>query len=180
MVVQQLERVSTEPDIVFSADNGSQSIVTMPQIIRTGTSNWWNSSALPGTNGPGLIRPPIKLMFSKPVQTYVTWDTLPNAAGGDWNPWGSFDATTNAPIVFPMGGAAARDLILNLHLMRNDTVVGNASWQILLSPQESILVLTSTNLVNWSFHSIFSAGQRVEWSHYCSDSYRFFRIVPNN
>jgi len=67
-----------------------------------------------------------------------------------------------------------------LHLMRNDTVVGNTSWQIPLSPQESIVVLTSTNLVNWVPHSIFSAGQMVEWSHYCSDPRRFFRIVPNN
>ncbi len=119
-------------------------------------------------------------MFSKPVQTYITWDTVPNVVGGEWHLWGSFDGSTNPPIIFSMGGAAARDLILNLHLMRNATVVSNASWQILLSPQESILVLTSTNLVNWSLHSIFSAGQRVEWSHYCSDSQRFFWLVPNN
>lgn len=179
MVAQQLERVITEPDIVFSAGNGGQGIVTNAQIIRTGTSNWWNGATLPGANGPGLIRPPIKLTFSKPVQVYVTWDNMPNSAGGYWNYWGSFDGSTNPPVFFPLG-AAATDLTLNLHLVRNDTVVGNVSWQIPLSPQESIVVLTLTNLVNWVPHLVLGAGQSVEWSHYCSDSRRFFRIVPNN
>jgi hypothetical protein len=133
---------------VFFAGNGDQDIVTSAQIIRTGTSNWWNGATSPGANGPGLIRPPIKLTFSKPVETYVTWDNMPNAAVDYWNHWGSFDNSTNDPIVYPIG-AAANDLTLNLHLMRNDTEIGNASWQIPLAAEDYILVMTSTNLVNW-------------------------------
>lgn len=178
VVAQQLERVITEPDIVFSAGNGDLGIVTNAQIIRTGTSNWWNGATSPGANGPGLIRPPIKLTFSKPVRTYVTWDNMPNAASEYLNYWASFDNSTNDPVVYPLG-ASANDLTLNLHLMRNETQVGQALWQIPLAPNDYILVQSSTNLVNWSFHSLFYAGQ-VEWSHYCSDPQRFFRIVPHD
>jgi len=179
VVAQQLERVITEPDIVFSAGNGDQGVVTNAQIIRTGTSNWWNGATLPGTIGPGLIRPPIKLTFSKPVEILETWDWSPNSANDYLNLWGSFDGSTNPPVVYPVG-ADANDLTINLHLMRGGTVLGGASWQIRLAPQETILVLTSTDLVNWVPQVFHSGGLQVEWSHHCADSRRFFRIVPNH
>jgi hypothetical protein len=65
-------------------------------------------------------------------------------------------------------------------LMRSETEIGYASWQIPLAPGDYILVQTSTNLVNWMFHGIFHAGRPVEWFHYCSDTRRYFRIVPHD
>lgn len=179
VVAQQLERVITTPDILFSAGNGNQGIVTNAQIIRTSTSNWWNGAFSPGAAGPGIIRPPIKLTFSKPVLAHVTLDTAPYVVGGYVNAWGSFDNSTNPPVVYPLG-AAASDLTLNLHLMRNTNEIGRASWQIPLAAGDYILVHTSTNLVNWSFHGIFNAGRPVEWFHYVSDAKRYFRIVPHD
>jgi hypothetical protein len=178
VVAQQLERVSTTPDILFSAGNGTQGVITNAQITRTGTTNWWNDGFVPGVS-PGLIRPPITLTYSKPVETFITWDTNPNGADGYLNPWGSFDNSTNEPVVYPLG-AAAIDLSLNLHLMRNEAEIGSFSWQIPLAANDYILVESSTNLVNWTFHSLYHAGRQVEWFHYASDAKRYFRLAPQD
>jgi hypothetical protein len=61
--------------------------------------------------------------------------------------------------------------------MRNETEIGQTSWQIPLAPDDYVLVQTSTNLVNWNFHSLFHAGRSVEWFHHCSDAKRYFRIA---
>jgi hypothetical protein len=175
---QQLERVVAEPDILFSAGNGPD-IVAHAQIHRTGTTNWWNSALFSGAAGPGLIRPPIKLSFSRPVKVVITWDTI-GVGFPRGSSWGSFDQSTNAPIAYPLGNTANNNLTLNLHLMRNDTEVGAKSWQITLGPQESVMVQTSTNLNNWTPHLVLYSGKTVEWFHHFSDSSRFFRIVPNN
>jgi hypothetical protein len=178
VVAQQLERVITTPDILFTASDGTQGIITKAQITRTGTTNWWNDGFMPGVS-PGLIRPPITLTYSKPVETFITWDNNPNGADGYLNPWGSFDNSTNEPVVYPLG-AAAIDLSLNLHLMRNETEIGNFSWQIPLAANDYILVESSTNLVNWIPHSTFGAGRQVEWLHYVSDTQRYFRFAPHD
>ncbi len=179
IVTQQLERVITTPDILFTAGNSGEGIVTNAFITRTGTTNWLNCAFPPGPTGPGIIRPNIRLTYSKPVETFITWDTNPNGADGYLNLWGTFDNSTNEPVHYPLG-ADANDLTLNLHLMRNETEIGNFSWQIPLPAGETIVVQTSTNLVNWIPHSVFSAGRPMEWYHYCSDAKRFFRLVPND
>ena len=152
VVAQQLERVITAPDILFSSGNGNQGIITNAQIARTDTTNWWNGGFMPGVS-PGLIRPPIQLTYSRPVEIFITWDTDPNSGGGyvDW--WGSCDGSTNEPINYPLG-VASSGLTLNLHLMRNDSEIGYFSWQIPLAANDYILVESSTNLVNWTFHSM--------------------------
>ncbi len=179
VVAQQLERVITVPDILFTAGNADQGIVTNALITRTGTTNWLNNAFPPGAAGPGLIRPPLRLTYSKPVETFITWDTNPNGADGYLNLWGSFDNSTNEPVHYPLG-VASSDLTLNLHLMRNQTEIGDFSRQIPLAPNDYILVESSTNLVNWNSHGLFHAGRQVEWLHYVSDTKRYFRIVPHD
>lgn len=76
--------------------------------------------------------------------------------------WGSFDGSTNPPVVYPLG-AGTNGLTLNLQLKRDDTVEGGVSWQIPLTGQESIVVQTSTNLVDWVPHLVLGAGRNVEW-----------------
>jgi hypothetical protein len=177
---QQMERVITEPDILFTAGNGDQENVRTPLVFRTGTSNWWNSATLPGLIGSGLIRPPISLAFSIPSELVITADWLPDGSAVTYrDSWGSFDDSTNAPVAYPAGESQV-GLTLNLQLKRDDVVVGGASWQIPLAAQESIVVQTSTNLVNWVSHLEFGAGSNVEWWHYVTRSQRYFRIVPNN
>ena len=178
VISQQLERVVVEPDILFSAGNGEAS-ANGGQVDRTGTSNWWNGALFPGAAGPGLIRPPIKLTFTQPVTVVTTYDSMPGSGVSRSSSWGSFDQSTNPPVVYPSGDAAV-DLTLNLHLLRNGTEVGNQSWQLSLSAQGSILVQTSTNLNNWEPRLLVSPGKSVKWFHHVSDAQRYFRIVPNN
>lgn len=174
MMGQQVERVITEPDILFTT--GETGIFT-PHISRTGTSNWWNSASLSLSAGPGIIRPPIKLTFSKPSEVIMTADWWPGSSR-EYFPWGSFDWSTNAPVTYPVG-TPNTDLTLNLKLWRGIAEVGSASWQIALSPAQSVVVLTSTNLVNWSPYLVLGTGRNVEWTHHVGHSQRYFRIVPN-
>jgi hypothetical protein len=129
--------------------------------------------------GPGLIRPPVTLTYSKPSQTLITWDSAPNSGAGYLNLWGSFDNSTNAPIYYPLA-TTATDLSLNLHLMRNETEIGNFSWHFQLTPNDYIRFHTSTNLVNWiPTGLIFQPGWPVEWYHYVSDPQRYFKMIPS-
>lgn len=178
VVAQQLERVSTTPDILFSASSGNQGVITNAQITRTGTTNWWNDGFMPGVS-PGLIRPPIQLTFSKPMAVLVTSDDVPHGPDLYLSYWGSFDNSTNPPIYYPLG-TATTDLTLNLHLMRNNTEIGTAFWQLSLPQFKIVQLQTSTNLINWSLHVELYSGERMEWLHYASDTQRYFRLVPGN
>ena len=174
---QLLERVVTEPDILFSAGTDSDGTVTIAQVYRTDTSNWWNSSLFTGAAGPGLIRPPIKIKYSPPAVELITWDSMPGTVGGGPQfGWGSFDNSTNAPVNYPVG-SVTNNLTLNLHLMRNGIEIGNKTWNV----QQSIIVQTSTDLTNWDYFLVFfPRGVTMDWIHHASDTQRYFRIVPNN
>ena len=180
VVAQQLERVVTTPDILFSAGNGTQGIITNAQIARTGTTNWWNGGVVLGV-GPGLIRPPIKLEYSKPSTILVTVVLGNNQLGanGYINWWGTFDNSTNPPVNYPQG-TAGNDLTLNLHLIRDTNEISQFSWPLPLVAGDYLHVHTSTNLIDWTYQATFWAGQNVEWYHHCSDAQRYFRIVPSD
>ncbi|MBI3191729.1 MAG: hypothetical protein HYZ36_03610, partial [Pedosphaera parvula] len=116
--IQFVRRVITRPDILFRARDLGLLVGGGPvAVVRTTTSGWNNNSAIDGDAaraGPGMI----------PGQ--VTGATTPNQVFIDFNPvtpsylnrtpdslnedtaftffnWGSFDGTTNAPIVYPVG-----------------------------------------------------------------------------
>jgi hypothetical protein len=105
---QSVERLVTQPDFLFcAADTGKNSPYT-PWVLRTGTTNWLNNAALNGNihgEGPGVIQPPITITFHKLGPTIFTGN----------NPyfqptyhifnqgWGSFDDSTNLPVVYPSG-----------------------------------------------------------------------------
>jgi hypothetical protein len=120
---QQLERVITQPDILFSAADLSNDAGPAPRFTRTGTANWL-SFAAPGASGPGVIQPNVQITFHKPaVGAYLqTADSLTNGAAliqefQDYH-WASFDGSTNLPVVYPVGCAplATNQLTLQLEL----------------------------------------------------------------
>jgi len=180
VMAQQLERVVSEPDILFSMGDGTSGNTSPIQITRSGTSNWWNSATLMGAAGPGLIRPPIKLMLS-PSVTYATTSDLWPDSTADYveQHWASYDGSTNSPVIYPVGNGGS-DVILNLKLVRDNVVIGRISWQIPLASQESVVVETSGNLVDWVPYLVLSAGKQVEWTHHCAIRQRYFRIVPQD
>lgn len=100
---QSVERVIKQPDILFCAGNVDDSKTTIyepastvPLCERTGTESWINNAALNdnrGGKGPGVIQPPVIILFNR-LNEIDEGDNIPVL-------WGTFDGTTNTPIVYP-------------------------------------------------------------------------------
>lgn len=107
---QKYLRVMAQPDIIFAAgdlglDDGGDPVIT------SRSENFVNNSALNTsvgsgpTAGPGTITPTVVITFSK-LGTF-TLNQTPNfldqeTASYGWT-WGSFDGTTNDPVIYPVG-----------------------------------------------------------------------------
>ena len=112
-VKQGLQRVISAPDILFSAaDLGLGTGGTPFTLSRTTAagSNWVNNAAIntqgPGpTAGPGQINPTMTLTFNKVGNFIVnqSFDFLDQANSSIGWVWGSYDGTTNAPVIYPIG-----------------------------------------------------------------------------
>ena len=127
--IQPVQRVITRPDFLFVVDDlGIFTDSGWPIIAyRTDTSNWQNNDAINGNDtvnsdgGPGVIQPPVTISFSKRlpyfrnyngyyVGTTSTRGQVNNQAAAESSMiWGSFDATTNAAVVYP----AYRNITVN-------------------------------------------------------------------
>lgn len=112
---QSLIRTVTQPDYIFDAGDLQQGDAfgggpVLYQI--TTTAGWLSSDTFDGVtgddDGPGIITPSARITFNNVGPTFLNFQ----AAGtfflneGDVNTaplvvWGSFDGTTNAPIVYP-------------------------------------------------------------------------------
>lgn len=122
---QTIERIVPNPDIVFAAGDLG---VTMMRLLPVGTlrnSGWQDNSAINGflpvsdANGPGQIVPTIQISFSTVLNGATSQGTYPDpdpaalfVPNAEISPtqiliptWGSFDGTTNAPIVYPVGNS---------------------------------------------------------------------------
>jgi hypothetical protein len=184
---QQVQRVITEPDFLFCAANTGEQYPWAPMYVRTGTTNWWNSapSTSSTNNGPGVIRPPVRITFGKNASYVSTSDT--NSAIETWsmNSWGSFDGTTNAPVAYPCATAPPETpMRLRWHLYDpqgySARYMASYEWQLPLPLGGQAALQFSTNLTNWvSCGVVTNQGMAVEWFHqYGSGQSRFFRVVP--
>jgi hypothetical protein len=108
MVIPSIfERVVTQPDILFSADDLVSAPTAWPITVGTyARSISFNSNnALPGLPGPGLIEPVMNMTFNKVGPTFVNQgpffltedESIPDYV------WGSFDGSTNPPVIYPQG-----------------------------------------------------------------------------
>ena len=183
---QQLERVLTQPDILFSAANLSTGAGPAPRFTRTGTTNWLSFAAL-GASGPGVIQPQVRITFHKAAAgCYLqTADSPTNGATlieefQDYH-WGSFDDSTNPPVVYPAGSAplAANQLALQLELdSANSGPATLYAWQLPVSLGGLVTIQTSTNLSDWApLLSITNHGQPLLWRHAVSHPQRYFRVA---
>jgi hypothetical protein len=107
---QTVQRVLlTAPDVLFAADD-LPVLDGVPTVLsRTETAGWINNDAINGSTtliGPGVITGPVQIIFNKVGPFYI--NQFPffldefNLASPGWT-WGSFDGTTNAPVVYPIG-----------------------------------------------------------------------------
>jgi hypothetical protein len=113
VVTQTFSRVVSRPDLVFSAQDLVSPATQFPIVdfivARTDESRFNTNGLGIGTQGrlagPGIITPPIFVIFNKAGQ--LLFNEGPNfidegTANPDWR-WGSFDGTTNEPVIFPSG-----------------------------------------------------------------------------
>ena len=104
---QRVQRVVTLPDILFTAaDLGG---IPIPTVNRT-TPGFDLTGQQPNLVGPGNLRGPINFQFNKVGPIYVNgqYPLFVDEQGGVlYFNWASFDATTNAPVIYPSGASIA-------------------------------------------------------------------------
>jgi hypothetical protein len=138
---QTVQRVLTQPDILISAEDLGVSGGGVPvRGTRTETTGWINNDALNGQatlDGPGVIQSPITLTLNKVGPWFL--DSAPPfqdlflPVGGFV--WGSFDGTTNDPIIYPNG--------TSIYEMEQQVLYGSGSGSPYSIPN-SLIVTTNT------------------------------------
>jgi len=141
---QSAQRVLTQPDILFSAEDLGLDAGAVPVLWRrTDTAGWANNDAINGQaalDGPGVIQPQVVITFSK-VGPYF-FDQAPPFVDGPavsqdlFTVWGSFDGTTNNPIIYPIG--------TSIYDYENQVLTGGGSSASAYSLPNSGIIITNT------------------------------------
>lgn len=184
---QHVERVVSQPDFLFAAADIQTGEPAVVRFARTGTSNWVNNAALNGTPtaaGPGNIQPPATITFNK---LGTVWAAA--GPGADDHPdnqtvrWGTFDSTTNAPVVYPVPAAGTAVSTARLWLVFGSPTEQSHrfEWPISGAANAPFVLQASTDLINWKSLATNSNDGSVftyfQW--FPSSQQRFYRIVPD-
>lgn len=122
-LIQPVERALNQPDILFLArDLGLNQGLAPNLVARTTTAGWINNDPINGNSlqgGPGVIPPRVDITFTDILPFFFN-TTPPPFLGESFGSifWGSFDGTTNAPIIFPAYGNLTVPDLRNLALGR--------------------------------------------------------------
>jgi hypothetical protein len=182
---QQLERVTYRPDIVFSAYADSNQVPAFVEC--TGTTNWLNNAGLngnPDMAGPGTIRPQVTISFPKYGLDAIVFTTDPDSVIQANNErWASFDGSTNAPVIYPVGATGnGNPWTIVLSLENTDYLPlqgGYFTWQLPVSLGMAVTLEASTNLTDWtSLTTVTNYGIPLLWVHLHSRPAEYFRAVP--
>jgi hypothetical protein len=181
---QQVKRVTTKPDFLFSVRNLNDPSIYL--YNRTGTTNWINNAALNGSaeGGPGVICPQVKITFNN--QGHYFFNDNDESATDNPTFWASFDGSTNAPTVYPVSSLRTNQFLIRMWL-----VIGQLPSPFPKNPVDfewiansaigsTALFQTSTNLTSWT--TIFTAtNDGTTWNFYNQNPVsvkRFYRVVP--
>jgi len=181
---QEVERVTTRPDILFSArDLGSSR-----DIERTGTTNWVNNAALNGNAGgagPGVITGPVTIAYNSMGPFHVLYGRIStNAFLTELDAitvagWGSFSGATNSPVLYPVGQTPFQPTEVHLNLSLAG-VSYDVHWPVAGLPYRVFVLQTTTNLTDWAaLATLTNSGARFDY-HFPSPAVepaRFFRTV---
>lgn len=184
-IQQQLQRVTTQPDFLFSAGN---------DFYRTGTTNWINNAAMnnnPTGAGPGIIRPPVTIVLQKTGSFfYSSSSVISNAVvwsedlvqGDESSFWGSFDGSTNAPIIYPAPQTGNVSMSVRVFLRHSNYGSDFQKFEWLpTSPAGTVYALqTSTNLSTWNtLFTVTNNGSVCTYQNVnANSSTRFYQLVP--
>jgi hypothetical protein len=180
---QAVERITHQPDFLFSAaDNSIVSPAQTLPVLRTGTSNWVNNAATNGgTNGPGVIAPPVRITFHRTGPFVFSTEPSPGNGSAQFSnrQWGSFDQSTNVPISYPnFAAGSVVPLSVRFRLSNGPNILLSQTWQLPVPIGGTAQLQTATNLTDWvSVMTVTNNGAVVEWYHSgMSSSQRFFRV----
>ncbi len=178
---QTLERVLTQPDILFTAK-----YIGANTVSRTGTTNWVNNGII-GHDGPGVIQPPVVINFNRlGPSIQFQGGNYPSSSGGFpvFPVWGSFDGTTNAPIAFPVASLSTNATEFHFLLYQPNQYLQpptDFTWNLPGQPNSLVSLQTSTNLSDWlTFATITNQGGTFTYEDmvYTNSPQRYFRTVP--
>jgi len=107
LISQVVDRVVTAPDVLLTA----QDLATTPADGNLGPGGvarnmaYSTNGASPGLTGPGTIDNPIIFTYNKvgPIYANFSPTTMDEASQSPLFFWGSFDGSTNLPVVYPNG-----------------------------------------------------------------------------
>lgn len=104
---QRVQRVVTQPDILFGAADLGVSANGIPFIYSRSIS-FQNNDAINGNtalDGPGQVIPQVQITFAKIAHHFINIPEGGEAQGVRGFVWGHYDSSTNAPIIFPKGSS---------------------------------------------------------------------------
>jgi hypothetical protein len=187
MQQQQLQRIVSQPDFLFTAGAFYDASASSTFYRDTGTTNWLNNAAANGnTNGagPGVIQPPVQIVFNKLGSYIITGSQIPAPHGS--SSWGSFDGSTNAPVVYPISGSGTNQMTLRMWLAYGTPDMLTFSfwttfvWQPSSQWGAPFAFQTSADLSNWT--TLFSLTNNGSVSTYLNYNPQnpsgFFRLIP--
>jgi hypothetical protein len=180
---QELQRLITQPDILFSAADFGQSEPVFNESLISGTSSWINNAALngrPSEVGLGIIQPPITI-------TFAPMSLLSGFYGSTFQSypvqWGTYAQSTNPPIVYPQPQSPTNQLTARFWFNRSFGLypTGQAAVSSITARTGTVVLMqTSTNLIDWVSIGTNQVNGSV-WSFTDggeTTSARFFRVVP--
>ena len=107
LFVQKIQRVVTQPDLLITAEDlatdPGDAILGQTLGLRSIRPN--ENNALAGLNGPGTLDPGNVFTYNKVGPAFVNFtpNFLTEATQARLTRWGTFDGSTNAPVVYPNG-----------------------------------------------------------------------------
>ena len=177
---QQLARIISQPDFLFSVGDVKPAAPSFPIYFRTGTTNWLNNAIANGnTNlaGPGVIQPPVQIVFNKLGPSFANYGSQPPQEFSTF--WGSFDSSTNPPVFYSAQQANVAEITVRLWLILKPESFQSFDWKLDSQPGGIVTVQTSTNLSNWT--TLFTANNIVGNCTFISTppagNQRFYRLV---
>ena len=183
---QQVARIISQPDFLFSAGDVTSGSAELPFYSRTGTTNWLNNATANGnTNGagPGVIQPQVQIVFNKLGPLLYSGDGTSDEQVfvDSLQYWGSFDGSTNVPVIYPIPQTGTNQMTVRMWLLFGTQFQKSFEWKPGSLPGEQFAMQTSTNLMNWT--TLFTVTNNSSVCTYFNEGptspSRFYRLVPH-
>ncbi|HEY4414804.1 MAG TPA: hypothetical protein VGO57_03845 [Verrucomicrobiae bacterium] len=182
---QQVARVISQPDFVFSANDVGSSASDVIFFTRTGTTNWSDNAVANGnTNGagPGVIQPHVQIVFNKLGRQFVSLADVSDEQVNEQSQfWGSFDDSTNVPVTYPITQTGVNPTtIIRMWLSFAGKTPRDFTWTATGAAGSQFSLQTSTDLASWvNLFTITNDGSVCTYlNENPTSTTRFYRLAP--